>query len=420
MNCMGNGRQIVISKASRSSARGRLAGIAAMSLVLALGSPALAFAAGNGQKTSVPTVQKQVAEVSPNGHRSWGETADAGVGESVDYRVIGTLPSNWDEFDAYRYEFHDDFSAEMSVDAGSIKVVIKDGDKEPLDVTDAFRVEVVGHGLSVSSVDLKAAAPAVSKNGKVILTYSASIVPDGATAGPAHPKKNFAHIVYTAQAGTKGAESGDTAKTKEDGATVYTWALELNKVSKDSAAPLEGAKFALRDADGAYIAANGARSKEPVELVTDRDGVVRVSGLDAGTYELRETEAPSGYEVMADPVSVTIASEFEGGAPVLSARENGNLTTVQVDETTGDVVLTVQNRVSAPGADDPVRPSEPVKPGSGDSGQGKPHAGGNAHPGGLSQTGDTQMMTIVVLGGAGVAAVCAAVALRGRGKREQD
>ena len=51
MNCMGNGRQIVISKASRSSACGRLAGIAAMSLVLALGSPAFAFAAGNGQKT---------------------------------------------------------------------------------------------------------------------------------------------------------------------------------------------------------------------------------------------------------------------------------------------------------------------------------------------------------------------------------
>ena len=95
------------------------------------------------------------------------------------------------EFNAYRYEFHDDFSAEMSVDAGSIKVVIKDGDKEPLDVTDAFRVEVVGHGLSVSSVDLKAAAPAVSKNGKVILTFRASIVPDGATAGTGASKEEL-------------------------------------------------------------------------------------------------------------------------------------------------------------------------------------------------------------------------------------
>ena len=107
---------------------------------------------------------------------------------------------------------------------------------------------------------------------------------------------------------------------------------------------------------------------------------------------------------------------------MLSARENGNLSDgcQELDKTTG--------RRGPHGPESRLgtwcgRPRQALRACHARLGRypdkGKPQAGGNAHPGGLSQTGDTQMMTIVVLGGAGVAAVCAAVALRGRGKRDK-
>ena len=214
--------------------------------------------------------------------------ADADAGEPVPYRVVGSLPSNWDSFRTYRYEFHDEFSDEMAVDLASVKVVIKDGDKGSLDVTQAFDVKLDGRELSVSTSDLKAASPDVSKDAKVFLTYSASINPDGFATGPSKPKKNFAHIVYTAKPDVQRAADGATAKTKEDGATVYTWALAINKIAQDGNAPLEGAVFTLEDRDGKYVAANGSRSDKPIELTSDSDGVVYVAGLDAGAYVLRD------------------------------------------------------------------------------------------------------------------------------------
>lgn len=296
----------------------------------------------------------------------------------------------------------------MAVDLASVKVVIKDGDKGSLDVTQAFDVKLDGRELSVSTSDLKAASPDVSKDAKVFLTYSASINPDGFAAGPSKPKKNFAHIVYTAKPDVQRAADGATAKTKEDGATVYTWALAINKIAQDGNAPLEGAVFTLEDRDGKYVAANGSRSDKPIELTSDSDGVVYVAGLDAGAYVLRETKAPAGYEIAAKPINVTIESHFENGVPDLNAREDAKLAAVQVDDVTGDVVLTVQNRA-------PVSNSgtvKPVKPGADDADKDKLPGTGGVRPGNLAQTGDGQMLMIAGTAIAGAIAIVVAVAWR--------
>lgn len=408
MGFISNEYQNAALKGGRSFVCGRWGVAVAASFMIAWGGVTPALAAGNAQKVSVPTVQKQVAELSEDGRRTWDELADADAGEPVPYRVVGSLPSNWDSFGTYRYEFHDEFSDEMAVDLASVKVVIKDGDKGPLDVTQAFDVKLDGHELSVSTADLKAASPDVSKDAKVFLTYSASINPNGFTAGPFNPKKNFAHIVYTANPDVQRAADGATAKTKEDGATVYTWALAINKIAQDGNAPLEGAVFTLEDRDGKYVAANGTRSDKPIELTSDSNGVVYVAGLDAGAYVLRETKAPAGYEIAAKPINVTIESHFENGVPDLNAREDAKLAAVQVDDVTGDVVLTIQNRASVSNGGT----VKPVKPGAGDADKDKLPGTGSARPGNLAQTGDGQMLMIAGTAIAGAIAIVVAGAWR--------
>ena len=48
-------------------------------------------------------------------------------------------------------------------------------------------------------------------------------------------------------------------------------------------------------------------------LDTDANGHLRVGGLDSGTYFLKETEAPAGYNLMETPVQIDIVPTFTNG-----------------------------------------------------------------------------------------------------------
>ena len=66
--------------------------------------------------------------------------------------------------------------------------------------------------------------------------------------------------------------------------------ITATKVDKADKKPLQGATFELTNDKG---------FKE--EAVSGADGVVRFSNLEAGTYKLKETKAPAGYQLAANP-----------------------------------------------------------------------------------------------------------------------
>ena len=66
--------------------------------------------------------------------------------------------------------------------------------------------------------------------------------------------------------------------------------ITATKVDKADKKPLQGATFELTNDKG---------FKE--EAVSGVDGVVRFSNLEAGTYKLKETKAPAGYQLAANP-----------------------------------------------------------------------------------------------------------------------
>ena len=79
------------------------------------------------EKIATPTVEKQIAEVKPDGTLMWGDVADAEAGVEVPYRVVGTLPSNWDDFDTYHYEFSDALDPQLVIDLSSVKITLGGG-----------------------------------------------------------------------------------------------------------------------------------------------------------------------------------------------------------------------------------------------------------------------------------------------------
>jgi len=142
-------------------------------------------------------------------------------------------------------------------------------------------------------------------------------------------------------------EDPDGTTTTLEGAhktRTATWKIELNKVDKQTHANLAGARFTVRvaapkDASGAaatysasagayvfanddvatrdvdsvgkYVQADGSLGTNAHEFVTDSDGLIVIPRIDSGTYVLRETAAPDGYELQDADIEVVIAPTYD-------------------------------------------------------------------------------------------------------------
>lgn len=109
-----------------------------------------------------------------------------------------------------------------------------------------------------------------------------------------------------------------------------TATIELQKVDADQQ-PLADAEFTLYDAYG-----------EVVQIVNSgADGIVRFVDVPLGSYSIRETKAPQGYEALSEELRVTLTLEGE---------------VVQTDP-----YMIVNVKTEQP--DGPEKPTEPETPG---------------------------------------------------------
>ncbi|PQG35216.1 hypothetical protein CUS38_04895 [Enterococcus faecium] len=76
----------------------------------------------------------------------------------------------------------------------------------------------------------------------------------------------------------------------------------LTKIDDQSGEVLQGAVFELQDANGTVLQSG---------LTTGADGKLAIEGLAPGAYQLVETQAPTGYELDATPVTFKIEKEQE-------------------------------------------------------------------------------------------------------------
>ena len=122
----------------------------------------------------------------------------------------------------------------------------------------------------------------------------------------------------------------DTYEPTEDKEKVYTYAIEVTKVTEDGKTLLPGAEFQLLkddkktpieftqlSADGHYVLAKEGDSSVTTTLVVGETegnvGKLKLEGLTTGTYYLKETKSPDGYEVLDELIEVQIIDEDENG-----------------------------------------------------------------------------------------------------------
>lgn len=310
-------------------------------------------------KTDAPTVEKKVLEGG-----SEKDAADYNIGDAVPFRLIGSVP-DMSRYDTYKYIFHDTLSTGLTLNENSIKVYVA-SDKagtDKVEITTGWTKAVNGQSFTVSFTDLKTVT-GVSQGKYIIVEYTATLNQSAVIGLPGNSNK--VQLEYSNKPDQSGSGDNNTGNTPEDEVLVFTYELDTTKVDgSNPETKLQNAKFVLLNSDGTKVAKisggkfdgwqdlpnAGADGKIDTEswpantvLTSNASGMFTVTGLDAGTYKLREIVAPAGYNLLKDDITVVITATFDDnhstltGLAVTADRENGT-----ADKSTGIAAITIAN-----------------------------------------------------------------------------
>ena len=324
-------------------------------------------------KADKPTVEKKIDGATDTDPDTTTKTDynNANIGDKVPYVVTSAVP-NYVDYKEYYMEFSDTLSKGLTFNQttsdGTLKgVTVKIGDTTL--AADAFTVtigeydETNGTAISIHLKDFVSRKYAVGS--KIEITYSAT-VNDNAVIGidgnPNTVKLKYSNNPLNSGNGTPDDEENWVkGETPEDKVVTFVTELELTKVDgTDITKKLEGAVFHIKgsrinkviktgtefveDESGTYYKLKdnkGYTDKAPTEstttqyedtskkykkqafattseeetndvefeAVTGSDGIIKLTGLATGTYTFTEIQAPAGYNLLTDPITVTITEE---------------------------------------------------------------------------------------------------------------
>lgn len=281
-------------------------------------------------KADQPKVEKKVYEEDYTNDAGYGsgynDVADHFIGESVPFKLIGTLPSA-DEFaayDTYYYEFSDTLDAGFKAPAAG-DFTVKIGDTV---VTEDFDI-VIGdqldaNGKTATSISIKAKGNDIKKimtdkgidfstaTPKVTVDYKA-VLDDDAVIG-LNGNENKVDLKFSNNPNATGDGTNNTGKTPEDKVIVFTYEFDTLKVdAADNTKKLQGAEFTLQDnATKKYAkVVNGifqgwVDAAEASTLTTDENGLITIKGMEGGTYIVKETKAPTDYNLPSAPFEIKL------------------------------------------------------------------------------------------------------------------
>ena len=272
-----------------------------------------------------------------------GETkSDEGtvaIGDTVNYEIDTNFPTYEANaattFTGAKFELKDTFSAGLDyvytdnvTDGVTVKI---DG----ATVTGGYTVTYSNRVLTITF----ASATILANQGKsVAVTYNAT-VNGNAVVNKTGGNNNKVELEYS-----NNPEKATDVKKLEDNVPVYTFAFDLKKLDGADDSQLGGAKFQMKNGDDVlYFTVSGETytlsdknaegATNVIETVSGED--ITFKGLDAGTYTLTETDAPSGYAKLANVITVQVEAVTEEGALTGAAKVTVTNATA-VTDTTGD------------------------------------------------------------------------------------
>lgn len=286
--------------------------------------------------------------IAPQGVTTETKAGDFAIGDTVTYQLTSKVP-DMTGYNSYTFKFVDtlskglDLKEVLSVKVGKTTLTAKSSGTN----TYALAHDETTRTLTVTLNDFYNSYK--NRTGETItVIYTATLNKDAVIG--MNPNTNKAIVEYSNKPGTD-----ETGKSKPSEVDVHTFDFKIFKhyLTGETKNPLEGAEFELykanteennkvkiiRDADGTYRQATPEEAKvegfESAVIKSGTDGYAHVKGLEAGTYFLRETRAPEGYNKLTGDIKIEIKAEYN--------ESTGKLTKYTVTYTYGEKSETVEN-----------------------------------------------------------------------------
>lgn len=254
------------------------------------------------EKNDVPSVQKSFAD---------GETKNnANIGDIITFNTVVNVKKG-----AQSYVLHDKMSAglklnkKLNADNDKPVLITKDNHEKLIYGTDyTFTETTDGFTIDFSEAFLKRFE---DKEYALIVMYSATLTEEAVIGGTGNTNETY--LKY-----------GVSSESNHSTTTTYTFGIPVFKYTNVNT-PLAGAEFILstdpncvddtknlkftKNTEGKYrYDKTGSTTLTSLDKGRDK-GRIDVEGLKAGTYYLKETKAPDGYNLLKKPVTITIDSE---------------------------------------------------------------------------------------------------------------
>ena len=270
-------------------------------------------------KADVPSVEKKVKDTNDTTGvtTDWQDSADYDIGDDVPFQLTATLANNIESYKTYSLKFNDTLSKGLDYNNDA---VIKLGDK---DVTSYFTPSYDATAKTLTFTCDNILAFGAKNSDKIVVEYTAKLNENAVIGAAGNP--NTVYLDFSNNPNNGG--EGDRGKTPEDKVIVFTYKLTVNKVDKENK-PLTGAEFSL------FKKVNGKEELVEVKkiLSTNAEGTVfGFTGLDDGTYVLRETKTPDGYNSIEDQ-TFTISAKHDENS------DDPKLTALTGDVASGSII----------------------------------------------------------------------------------
>lgn len=313
--------------------------------------------------------------IAPHSESDEKKAGDFGIGDTVTYQLTSKVP-DMTGYNSYTFKFSDtlskglDLKEVLSVKVGNTTLTAKKSGTN----TYALAYDQAKRTLTVTLNDFYNSY----KNhiGETItVVYTATLNKDAVIG--MNPNTNKAVVEYSNDPTTGGTGTSEPSivdvhtfdftiykyylkdqNNKEDKTALAKAEFELYKGNTEGTAADEQAKVNIVDeGEGVYRQATADEAKATgftsAKIVSDADGKVLVKGLDAGTYYLRETKAPEGYNKLLSDIKVEIKANYDPKTGKLTSYSvdytyNGTTTTgKEIKDTKTSPEVAVENKTGA-------------------------------------------------------------------------
>lgn len=319
--------------------------------------------AGNttvANKANVPSFEKKIKDTNDTTGETtrWQDSADYDIGDSVPFKLEGTVASDYADYKGnYYFAFHDKEEQGLTFEPESVKVYVGENSTDVLENTNNRYYEVKTTNIEkrctfeVIFKNLKE-VPGVVAGTKIRVEYTSKLNKN-ATIGK-HGNLNSAGLEFSNNPNEEqnGADKPSTGETPWDNVIVFTYKVIVNKYanSVDPNNKLTGAEFTLKKKmkDG---------SLKNIDVVKSTDGTsFTFNGLDDGIYVLTETQTPNKFNTI-QPITFTVTAEHKitwdgSDRDNVLTKLSGNAASGEItftakdsnDEYTGDLSTNVINK----------------------------------------------------------------------------